>query len=402
MGPVQASERYEFLDVLRGAALLGIVSANMILYSLYLQVPEAAKAALPAHAADKALDFLELWLIEGKFYTLFSLLFGIGFSILLTRAQAKGLVFRKFFLRRAFFMFLIGATHAVLVWHDDILEAYSICGALLLPFTSVRSRTIIAVAIVALLAPALVKLLGGIPVGALDAARSTLLEHFGFTRDTMLQTYTQGGVADIVRLNLCNWFGQVTFLIKSGMIFKIYGCFLLGFCIGRDEVYKKLAQYRPLIRRIAVWGLAIGLPLNFTYAASFETDTWTEMLSGSFGILPLSAGYASMLCLIWLRPEGPRQLRHFAPVGRMALTNYIGQSVLCTLVFYNTGLGLGGTMGPSLYFLIGFTVYGFEVIASRWWLDRFRFGPIEWLWQMLTYGRRFPLAKRAAHVEEAT
>jgi uncharacterized protein len=98
---------------------------------------------------------------------------------------------------------------------------------------------------------------------------------------------------------------------------------------------------------------------------------------------------------MWLDSKGRMQLRHFAPVGRMALTNYVGQSVICTLLFYGTGLGLGGTMGPTMYLPLGFDVYGVQVVASRSWLGYFRFGPLEWLWRMLTYGKWFPLAKRA-------
>ncbi|HEX9422252.1 MAG TPA: hypothetical protein VF899_03365 [Pyrinomonadaceae bacterium] len=101
--PTAVQERFEFLDVLRGFALFGIVTANMILYSLYLYLPESAKESMNTYSTDRALDFLELVLIEGKFYTIFSVLFGIGFSILLTRAQAKGLVFHRFFLRRLVF-----------------------------------------------------------------------------------------------------------------------------------------------------------------------------------------------------------------------------------------------------------------------------------------------------------
>ena len=401
MAPVSAQERYEFLDVLRGAALLGIVTANTYLYSLYGLLSDGAKAALPTAATDDVMYFLELWLVESKFYTLFSLLFGVGFSILLTRAKAKGLVFHRFFLRRVFFLFLIGAMHAVLVWHSDILEAYAVCGALLLPFTSARPRTIVAVAIAALLAPMFLYPLGGIPVDWLLDARASLYETFGFTRETRLLTYTQGSVGDIVRLNMCNWFSQVSHLISSGTIFKIYGCFLLGFLFGRHELHKQLAQHKTLIKRIALWGVAVGLPLNFVYATVFETETWAEMVIGCFSVLPLSAGYAAVLCLIWLRADGPRRLRHFAPVGRMALTNYIGQSVICTLIFYNTGLGLGGTVGPTIYLLVGFPVYAFQVVASGWWLARFRFGPLEWLWRMATYGQWIPLAKPVALTEKA-
>lgn len=396
LAPVSAAERYEFLDVLRGAALLGIVVANTYLYSLYYRLSDAAKTALPTAAADGPVEFIELWLVEFKFYTLFSLLFGVGFSILLSRATAKGIGFRRFFLRRAAFLFLIGAAHTVFVWQHDILGTYALCGVLLLPFVSARPRTILAVAVAALLAPIALHPLGGIPVGWLTDTQTALYERFGYSRETILLTYTQGSVADIVRLNACNWFGQVSGLISSGIIFRIYGCFLLGFLFGRQEIYKQLPQLRVLVKRIMLWGLSIGLLLNFFYARVLETHTWADVLLGSFAVLPLSLAYAALLYLIWLGPEGPRRLRYFAPVGRMALTNYIGQSVICTLIFYNTGLGLAGTVGPTIYIPIGFAVYALQVAASSWWLARFRFGPLEWLWRMATYGKRIPLLKQAA------
>ena len=401
LAPVPAAKRYEFLDVLRGTALLGIVTANTYLYSMYGRLSDEAKAALPTAATDGAVYFIELWLVEFKFYTLFSLLFGVGFSILLNRASAKGIAFRRFFVRRAAFLFLIGAVHAVFVWHDDILQTYALCGILLLPFVSARPRTILVVAVAALLAPVLLHAIGGVPVGWLTDVQAALYERFGFTRETVLLTYTQGSVADIVRLNFCNWFGQVSYLINGGMIFRIYGLFLLGFLFGRQEIYKQLPQHRALIKRIALWGLSLGLPLNFLFAQVFESETWAEVLLGSFAVLPLSLAYAAVLCLIWLGPYGPRRLRHFAPVGRMALTNYISQSVICTLVFYNTGLGLGGTVGPAIYIPIGFGVYAIQVAASGWWLARFRFGPLEWLWRMATYGKWIALSKPAARAEGA-
>ena len=399
LAPVSAEERYELLDVLRGAALLGIVTANTYLYSLYGELSDQAKAALPTAAADGPVAFIEIWLVESKFYTLFSLLFGVGFSILLSRARAKGIMFRRFFVRRATFLFLIGAVHAVFVWHDDILETYALCGILLLPFLSARPRTIVAVAIAALLAPIFLHPLGGVPVGWLTDARMALFERFGFRPETELLTDSQGSVADIVRLNICNWFGQVSYVIHSGMVFRIYGCFLLGFLFGRQEIYKQLPQHRVLIKRIALWGLSIGLPLNFFYAMVFESRTWADVLLGSFAVLPLSLAYAALLCLMWLGPEGPRLLRYFAPVGRMALTNYISQSVICTLIFYNTGLGLGGTAGPTIYIPIGFGVYSIQIAASGWWLARYRFGPLEWLWRMATYGRWISPLKPAAPAE---
>lgn len=179
------------------------------------------------------------------------------------------------------------------------------------------------------------------------------------------------------------------------MIFKILGCFLLDFYIGRNEIYKNLEKYRLTIKRVAIVGLATGIPLNVIYAYTFSSESWVHNLSEALAILPLSAGYASLLCLLWFSPRGDTLLKYFAPVGRMALTNYVGQSVICTLIFYGTGLGLGGRMGPTLYLPIGFAVYVTQIAVSRLWLDRFQFGPLEWIWRMLTYGSWIPLTKRA-------
>jgi uncharacterized protein len=137
----------------------------------------------------------------------------------------------------------------------------------------------------------------------------------------------------------------------------------------------------------------IGLPLNYVYASTFDSGSWVEVLSGSFGILPLSLGYAGSFCLIWLGATGRKRMLLFAPVGRMALTNYVGQSVLCTLIFYGTGLGLGGTMGHTQYLPTGIAVYALQVVTSRLWLGHFRFGPLEWVWRMLTYGKWVPLSR---------
>jgi len=389
-------ERFELLDVVRGLALFGIIAANMISYSMYLYLPEAAKSALGTHAADQVLDFLELFLIEGKFYTIFSVLFGVGFSLLLSRARTKGVVFHRFFLRRIAVLFVIGVAHAVVFWHNDILEAYAVCGALLLPVVTARDRSILTLAALAYLAPAAAKLAGGIPVGALADAQGVLLQRIGVTPETLIAAWTHGGIGMIVQVNAVKLLAQVGFVVGSGMLFKIYGCFLFGFYIGRYEVYKQCESHRELLKRLAVAGIGIGLPLNIIYAVTFESDSWTEVLSGTIGVPVLSCGYVALCCLIWLDNRGRHHLRHFAPVGRMALTNYVGQSVICSLIFYGTGLGLGGTMGPTYYLPIGFAVYAFQVLVSRLWLERFAYGPLEWVWRMLTYGQRVPLVKSTA------
>lgn len=399
--PASAQERYEFLDVLRGFALAGIVLANMISYSLYLSLSPAAKAALPTAATDPALDFLELMFIEGKFYTIFSILFGIGFSILLTRAEAKSVVFHRFFLRRMGFLFLIGLAHALLFWHNDILEAYALCGALLLPFVRVRTRTILACSAVALITPAVLKFADVLPRGTFTAPRDLLYAMYGFTREGRVAIWSEGSLADILRLNLASWFSQVDYIITSGMAFRIYGCFLLGFCIGRSGIHQDLPRYASAIKRVALVGTIVGIPLNLIYAQTFDSESWLHMAAATLGVLPLSAGYACLLAWLWLRTRTTFLLDTFAPVGRMALTNYVGQSVICMLIFRGVGLGLGGTLGPTLYLPVGLAVYLVQIVISRMWLARFQFGPLEWAWRMLTYGRWMSLRAPARQARGA-
>ena len=393
LGPTAGRERYEFLDVLRGVALAGIVLANMISLSLYLYLSESDKASLSTASTDRVFDFLDLVLIESKFYTIFSVLFGVGFSILITRAEAKGMDFRRFFLRRTLFLYLIGLTHGLLLWHNDILQSYAICGALLLPFIRTTDRTILATTAVALISPLVFTFVGVLPPETFLGPHELLFERFGFTPETRVATWSGGSLRQIILLNASSWFGQFDYVMTSGMIFKIYGCFLLGLYIGRHEFHKHLARFAPQLRRVAVLGITVGLPLNVLYAWTFESESTLHAVVATIAILPLSAGYVCLLAWLWTGRSGPLLAKMFAPVGRMALTNYVGQSAICVLIFRGVGLGLGGTMGPTLYLPLGVAIYLVQLVASRAWLRWFQYGPLEWLWRMLTYGAAVPLQK---------
>ena len=368
----------------------------MISLSLYLYLSEPEKASLSTAATDKVLDFLELVFIETKFYTIFSVLFGIGFSILMTRAEAKGMVFRRFFLRRAFLLYLIGLAHGVLFWHNDILQSYAMCGMLLLPFVRATNRTILIAAAIALLMPAVLSVSGVLPHGTFLGPRQVLFERFGFTSDARVAIWTEGSVTDIILLNASSWFGQFDYVMTSGMIFKIYGNFLIGLYIGRHEFHKHLSRFAPTLGRVAVFGLTLGIPLNVIYARTYESESPLHALVSTVAILPLSAGYAALVAWLWTGPSGSVLGQAFAPIGRMALTNYVGQSAICMLIFRSVGLGLGGTIGPTVYLPLGAAIYVVQLVASRAWLGRFQYGPLEWLWRMLTYGTRIRLSKGAA------
>jgi uncharacterized protein len=395
MQPSLKEDRYQILDVVRGFALIGIVVANMVLYSLFLYLPESTARSLPTYSSDKIFDFLELFFIEGKFYTIFSVLFGIGFSILLTRAVRKGLVFYRFFLRRVFILYFIGLAHAFLFWPHDILTFYATCGALLLLVVRMKNRTLLILAAIILLTPITIHLAGGFHPKIFVEIRNSLYQRFGLSRETVVQTYLTGSYGQIIQLNFSRWFGQLDYVIKSGMMISIFGKFLLGFYLGRNEIHTKLNSYSSLIRKLMVLGFAIGLPLNFLYAKTFYDESIITTVTYVLGFIPLSMAYVCTICLLWMNSKWQSRLMIFAPVGRMALTNYVSQSVISMFIFHGIGLGLGGKVGPTIYIPIGILVYCVQILLSRIWLKHFEFGPLEWIWRTLTYGKRFALKNRA-------
>ena len=244
-----------------------------------------------------------------------------------------------------------------------------------------------------LISPLVFTWLGVLPPGTFLGPHELLFERFGFTPETRVATWSGGSLRDIVLLNASSWFGQFDYVMTSGMIFKIYGCFLLGLYIGRNELHKHLSRFTPQLRRVAVLGTGIGLPLNMLYAWTFESESALHAVVSTIAILPLSAGYVCLLAWLWTGRHGRLLVKMFAPVGRMALTNYVGQSAICVLIFRGVGLGLGGTMGPTLYLPLGMAIYLFQLVASRVWLRWFQYGPLEWLWRMLTYGAAVSLQK---------
>ena len=281
----------------------------------------------------------------------------------------------------------------MLLWHNDILQFYAICGVLLLPLVRAKDLTILGTATVVLVLPLVLSLWEVIPREAFLGPRDLLFERFGFTPEARVAIWSAGSLRDIVLLNASSWFGQFDYVMTSGMIFKIYGCFLLGLSIGRNELHKHLSRFTPQLRRAAVLGITIGLPLNVVYAWTYESESPLHAVASTVAILPLSAGYVCLLAGLWTGTSGRLLVRTFAPVGRMALTNYIGQSAICMLIFRGVGLGLGGTIGPTLYLPLGISIYLVQLVASRAWLSRFQYGPLEWLWRMLTYGAAIPIRK---------
>lgn len=396
LSPISGSQRHIFLDSLRGFALLGVCLANYPEFSLYSFQPDEVAAAMPHAGIDRIVKFLQYLFIDGKFYTLFSLLFGIGFSIIISHAAERGADGFRIFYRRMIILCLIGCTHLMLVWSGDILLLYAVLGMLLPLFRNVSDRKILAVAAILLLLP--------IAIDGICEATGVFLARYPYGK-----WWEYAAMYGITEENFGTWLRDADgyravhqFLIQGAWerlyefvdgnrYFKVMGLFMIGFVAGRHKIYADLNLHRGLLKTIMKWGLAIGGPLSFLYAVSgINGHCWgttVHTILYTFSVYPLGFAYAAILGLICSRHGDWAVWRWFAWPGRMALTNYIGQSLIGMWLFYGIGLGLGARLGLGATELVAAGVFLFQILFSRMWLMFFRFGPLEWIWRMLTYGR---------------
>lgn len=400
--PVKPSERYAILDILRGLALLGIAMANFPEFGLYTFLKSSVAGNMPTAAADSVIRFLQYVFIDGKFYTLFSLLFGIGFSIIISNAERRGANGLAVFYRRMSVLAVIGFAHLMFVWSGDILMLYALLGMLLPLFRRVSDRALSVLAAVLLVLPvavdAAVELTGVYPSARIVELQQYYCAKYGITDDnfaywlrdaqdygSVLQFLVQGA---LVRMQE---------FVDGNRYFRVMGLFVLGFCIGRNKLYARLGQLRQMLGRVALYGFVFGVPLSVAYAWSavcgHPLGLAVHSLLYTVSVFPLGFAYAAAICLLFMHRPEALAFRLLAAPGRMALTNYICQSLWGMLIFYGIGFGLGADMGLVFILLTALSVYIVEVLSSLAWLHWFRFGPLEWVWRMLTYGRYLRLRK---------
>jgi len=406
--PTSTTERSDILDVLRGFAIFGIFLANTSGFSGYGFLNDEDREKLFTYQSDEWLGYLGRALVEGKFYSLFSLLFGIGFSIILTRNKQKGINPLGIFYRRLAILMLFGAAHSFLLWDGDILLLYALIGLLLPLFQKCTDKALLIWAAALILSPILIDVIKHLAhwdpsAGLKSMAIKTDVKHGITEQNFMYYLYKPGSGYDEV-LKWCEggFFWRYQFIISSNRIPKVLGMFLIGFYVGRKMIYTRLEDYKPLLKKIQRWGYITGIPTSLLFAY-FEGDgksvpgSALGLLDTFFyavSVVPLSLAYTSSVCLLWLKAKQRGWLQKLAPVGRMALTNYILQSIFGILIYYNLGLGLGIRFGPTIYFPIVIAVYLLQIIYSNFWFRYFQYGPLEWIWRQFTYGKRLPLLKR--------
>jgi uncharacterized protein len=406
-GPVVVGERLLTLDVLRGIALLGVVVANAWYWfsGLFVRMSEFG-SRLRTLTPDGVAYQLVTLLVNGKSIAVFSFLFGMGLAIQAARAERRGTGIEPFYLRRMAVLLAIGVTHGVLIWFGDILMAYALLGLLLLLCRKWSDRALLGSAAV-LLVVLPIALAGwsvmqsGAPAGPATDAAKVVAENAA-TLDALRSLDPARIVPVNVKQYRETYFGEFWQHVYP----PIFGVFLLGLWAGRRRVFEEVPAHAAALRRVALWGLGVGMAAGLVFLAFRlrllgidPASPWFRPAYTTLRVLstePLAAGYVAATVLLLERPAWRARLAAFAPVGRMALTNYLAQSVLCIAVFY--GGGLIGRVGLAPAVGIAVAIFILQMAWSAWWLARFHFGPAEWLWRSLTYGRRQPMRIRAPAV----
>lgn len=405
-GPVAPTERIETLDVLRGFALFGILVVNMAVFSWPIYQVLMGNPVWTTRT-DAIADWVVRFLAEGKFFPLFSFLFGMGFAIQMERAAARGADFGGRYARRLVTLLGIGLAHAFLIWEGDILVMYSLCGFLLLAFRNCKPRTLLVWAAACLLIAVVIYALlwALLTVGSLVPEIAKEIEQ-GLAEEGELEArlaaenlriFARGSVAEIFAQRAQN----VLYLYRYAWVYAptVFAMFLLGLCAGRRRILQNVEEHLGFVRRALIWGLCLGLPANAVYAVAYGLSdplninlVW--VITGAALIVggpALCFFYVATITLMLRRDVWRRRLRPLAAAGRMALTNYLCQSLVCTTIFYSYGLGWYGSVGRAAGLGLAVVIYATQIPLSVWWLKRFRFGPVEWLWRTLTYGKRQPM-----------
>jgi uncharacterized protein len=397
LAPVAPPERVAALDVLRGLALFGVLASNVYaLFSTHWIRPDFAMNGSPLDAV--AAYFVEL-VIAGKAMGLLTFLFGLGFASQLLRADARGEDARPLFVRRLAALFLFGACHVTFLWWGDVTWTYALSGFALLAFRRRAPRTLLLWAFGLILIP---RLLVAIP--EIQKAVYGALPHPADPRAFRAEVNAAIHGADHITLSwvhVRHAFYFVT-MIAAWYFPWLVGRFLLGYYAGQRRLFDgDGAAHLPLFRRLVPWGLAIGaadatvrLLLQSSLMAGRELLLPTRLgviLLIELSTLGLVAAYASIAVLLLQRPAWRRVLLVVAPVGRMPLTTYLSQSVAATFVFYGWGLDRAGRTAAAGCLAISVVIFALQIAVAHLWLRRFCYGPAEWLWRTLAYGRRPPM-----------
>jgi uncharacterized protein len=403
--PVQVSDRHETIDLLRGFALLGILILNIQSFAM----PFAAYLNTTALGDRGQLDFA-VWtfghlLFDQKFMTIFSLLFGAGILLMTSRAAERSGRSAALHYRRMFWLLVFGLMHAYLIWYGDILVPYAVSGLVIYLFRRRSPRTLVICGVLSLLVASIFMLLGGMFMPqAPPEAKQEILNFWSPSAAVIQEEITafQGGWLAQFPKRMEYALGMHTFEMWIWAIWRAGGLMLIGMALLKWGVItgERSANFYA---RMSAAGFVLGLPLIALGVQQMQARQWEALYSffhggqyNYWGSLMVSTGWIGLVLLLWKRGALGAMKARLVAVGRTAFSCYILTSLICTFIFYGHGLGLFGRVGRPGQWLVTVLVWIVMLIAAPWWLERFRFGPLEWVWRSLTYGERQPMRRAQA------
>ncbi|MCY9786693.1 DUF418 domain-containing protein [Nocardiopsis sp. EMB25] len=397
--PGRASGRLLQVDALRGFALLGILIVN-IGYLASAHHGSGVEDPAFRDPLDHAVRAFVAVFFEAKFFLLFSFLFGYSFTLQLASAERRGAGFVPRFLRRLSGLFVLGAAHAVLLFPGDILTTYAVLGLVLLAVRRLRPRRAVSAAVVILVVVGAAYALLAL---ALHTAGGAGVEPGAATAAEAATEALRGDPASVVSAHLRQLPG-VLFLLAFFQAPSALAAFLLGLAAGRLGALAEPLAYGRALARLQWVGFTVGLLGGLVYAhASFAHPGGAyQVLALGIDVVTaplLAAAYAATLLRLSSGRFGPRLTAALAPPGRMALTHYLGQSLVCALLFTGYGAALVGRVSPLGAVAIALALFTAQAVISRWWLRRHPYGPVEWLLRVWTTLAWQPFRRRAAAPE---
>jgi len=390
--PTKGKNRVEAIDALRGFAVLGILLANILSWSGVKFLPFTTIQEWPSFETDLLIYNLVGIFVDTKFYTIFSLLFGIGFYFQFHKNRENQAEFMPVYYRRLMFLMLFGMIH-MFFWSGDILFVYALVGFVFTLFRNLKTKTIFVISVLAFVTPLIIDviILQWRPGFMVPDQKLALKTYLDLKPEQIIEPFMNGSFWEVTKMNFHNLIWRWFDLLPSGRPFKILSLFLLGFYLMSIGYFQEKALS---VKRLLVYAV---LGLGFTFLSKqvggsmgqFPSN-WNDVLYKflfSFGQINMAFAYISIITILYKTALGKKLLSGLKYVGRMSFSSYLSHTFFGILIFYSYGLGYFGQFPLWQVEIIAIIVFVVQVYLAKLWLKYYSFGPLEWLWRSLTYGQ---------------
>lgn len=387
--PLQESKRMLSIDILRGMAILGIFLVNMP--SFHTPILYINGVSYWDESWERMLYIFSDIFAQASFYPLFAFLFGFGAIIIAVRSVDRGVSFPFLFMKRLCFLLAVGCLHAFFIWHGDILVNYAVFGFAFLFFYKWQGKYLIWLGSFLYIVPFAVFGAFFLLMSFVDGGLMEIQNDVAMMKQS-LEIYSEGTFIEVTNQRMEDWYMVNNPTNAIFLFFSIFPFFLIGAGVAKQGWLQKASRYKRSLRTLAIISFLTGLAIKLL-PYIMVNDYGTTFVQDYFGGPLLTMFYITAIALLVEKAWAYKLFYPLSFVGRMSMSNYLFQSIVCSLIFYSYGLGLYGKVTYTEGFLLMMAVFSIQLLLSYWWMKRFRFGPVEYVWRFITYGKK-PVMKR--------